>query len=108
MPYSLHAFRVVACTSKGCGSSSLVKARTMEAQPEGFVTMAVEVADARTVQVRWTPPVQPNGDMYYDVYFEGLYYRNPSKCNFAAGFDNHIPCKIVHAFSFCMVLTIYC
>jgi len=79
MPYSLHAFRVVACTIKGCGSSSLVKARTMEAKPDGFVTMEAEVTDARSIQVKWTPPIDPNGDLQYDVYFEGTFYRNPGK-----------------------------
>ena len=79
LPYSLHAFRVVACTREGCGSSVLVKARTQEAKPEGFVIMELRVEDPRTVSVKWTVPEQPNGNMMFDVYFEGLFYADIGK-----------------------------
>ena len=77
LPYSLHAFRISACTKKGCMASSLVKARTQESTPVGFVTMDTRIEDPRTVSVTWTAPEKPNGDMYFDVFFDGLFYRNP-------------------------------
>lgn len=57
----------------------------MEAQPEGFVSMQMEVVDARSVDVKWNPPSEPNGDIYYDVYFEGLFYSDPGKMLYTAG-----------------------
>ncbi|XP_053408878.1 usherin-like [Mercenaria mercenaria] len=75
-PYSKHVFRVVACTRSGCSSSKQTKAYTQESQPEGFVTMDLRVEDARTVSVKWTVPEKPNGNMFFDVYFEGLFYTD--------------------------------
>lgn len=75
-PYSKHVFRVVACTRSGCSSSKQTKAYTQESQPEGFVTMDLRVDDERTVSVKWTVPEKPNGNMFFDVYFEGLFYAD--------------------------------
>ena len=77
LPYSLHAFRIVVCTKEGCGSSSLVKGRTQESAPAGFVTIEVRIDDPRTVSVKWTAPEKPNGDMFFNVFFEGLFYKDP-------------------------------
>lgn len=76
-PYSLHTFRVVACTIKGCASSLRTEGRTKEAPPEGFIVMDVKVADARTVRVKWNAPEKPYGLIYYDVYFYGKFYADP-------------------------------
>ncbi|KAH3846702.1 hypothetical protein DPMN_089004 [Dreissena polymorpha] len=86
LPYSLHTFRIVACTRQGCSSSTQVKARTMEATPEGFVTMEIQMVDARTVKVKWTMPEKANGDMYFDVYFEGLFYKNKTIWDYSTVF----------------------
>jgi hypothetical protein len=75
-PYSKHVFRVVACTKAGCSSSKQAKAYTQESQPEGFVTMDLRVDDARMVSVKWTVPEKPNGNMFFDVYFDGLFYTD--------------------------------
>ena len=56
-----------------------MKGRTQEAAPVGFVTMEVRIEDPRTVSVKWTAPINPNGDMYFDVFFEGLFYKDPGK-----------------------------
>ena len=77
LPYSLHAFRVSVCTKKGCVASTLVKGRTQEAAPVGFVTMDTRIEDPRTVSVMWTAPESPNGDLYFNVFFEGLFYKDP-------------------------------
>jgi hypothetical protein len=76
-PYSKNVFRIVACTKSGCSSSKQTMAYTQEAQPEGFVTMDLRVDDARTVSVKWTVPEKPNGNMSFDVFFQGLFYTNP-------------------------------
>ncbi len=78
-PWSLHDFRVEACTSKGCSFGPVTSARTQEAPPQGVITLLVNVDDARSVNARWTSPSAANGFMYYDVMFTGLYYVDPGK-----------------------------
>lgn len=81
LPYSLHSFRVRACTRKGCGTSHVVEARTQEDVPKGFVNIVgLQVKDARSVQLQWSPPETPNGLLYYDVYFTGMFYIDPGMC----------------------------
>lgn len=79
--YSLNSFRVTACTVVGCGSSELVQARTREAVPQGYIVMQLKVAGPRYVKVRWDRPEFPNGEMVYNVYFEGLFYTDPGRNN---------------------------
>lgn len=76
-PFSLHTFRVVACTSKGCGSSRQITGRTMEAPPSGFVVMEAIVHNPRTINVKWTPPDVSNGIIHYKVLLTGLFYEDP-------------------------------
>ena len=76
-PYSLHIFRVAACTVQGCGFSNQVEAHTMESPPRGIVVLSVAVTTPRSVNATWTAPDRPNGKLFYDVYFEGLFYTNP-------------------------------
>ncbi|XP_025090014.1 usherin-like [Pomacea canaliculata] len=82
LPYSRHLFRLRACTQQGCGSSLEVEARTQEASPQGLVVLVASVVDARTVNVSWTQPAQANGFLYFNVYFEGLFYANPGVWNY--------------------------
>ncbi|XP_062584554.1 usherin-like isoform X1 [Saccostrea cucullata] len=81
-PYSLQAVRVSACTVRGCGSSELVKGRTMEAPPTGYIVMNSEVKDARTIKVYWNAPAEANGVMYYDIYAEGEFYADKDSDNY--------------------------
>lgn len=62
----------------GCSSSHEVSARTQEAPPQGTIGLSAQVLDARSVRVQWTRVQTPNGLLFYDVYFEGLFYVNPS------------------------------
>lgn len=80
-PWSVHKFRVAACTLKGCGSSNEVTTRTQEAPPVGEVGLEIGEITSRTVQVRYTAVAQPNGLIYYDVYFKGNFYANAGKSN---------------------------
>ncbi|XP_071790086.1 usherin-like isoform X2 [Asterias amurensis] len=76
-PYSLHLFRLEACTSKGCSYGPESSARTAEAPPEGSIMLSVFVTDARTVSARWTAPSNPNGRLQYEVLFTGIFYVSP-------------------------------
>ena len=50
-----------------------------------MITLTVFVDDARTVNARWTSPAAPNGFMFYEVMFTGLYYVAPGKdCFFSS------------------------
>ncbi|XP_072050692.1 usherin-like [Amphiura filiformis] len=73
---------VEACTSKGCSFGPMTSARTQEAPPQGVITLVVNVDDARTVNARWTSPSAPNGFMYYEAMFTGLYYVAPENNNY--------------------------
>ena len=53
------------------------QARTQEAEPIGSVGLNAEVLSPRTVRALWTAPSVPNGYLYYDVYFEGIFYVDP-------------------------------
>lgn len=75
-PYSLQTLRVSACTVRGCGSSGMVKGRTMEAPPTGYIVMNAEVVDARTVKVYWNAPEEANGVIFYDIDADGEFYAD--------------------------------
>ena len=53
------------------------QARTQEAEPVGSVGLSAEVQGPRSVRTLWTAPAVPNGQMYYDVFFEGIFYVDP-------------------------------
>ena len=75
-PYSFHSFRIEVCTIMGCASSGVVVGNTQEAPPVGSVGLNLKVAGSRSVQVQWSAVTASNGLLYYDVYFDGLYYVN--------------------------------
>ncbi|XP_038667644.1 usherin isoform X2 [Scyliorhinus canicula] len=81
--WSLHNFRVQACTAKGCALGPLVKARTLGSAPLGSVSLAVIVEDPRSVQVKWTAPSAPNGLLTYSIIFTGLFYAEQGKNNYS-------------------------
>ncbi|NXH03082.1 USH2A protein, partial [Loxia leucoptera] len=75
-PWSLHSFRVQACTAKGCALGPLVEARTMEAAPEGMVDVFTTVDGSKEVQLKWLAPNKPNGKLTYTVLVTGLFYAD--------------------------------
>ena len=83
-PWSLHTLRVTACTIIGCTSSNEVKARTDESPPEGSIGLDLVVDNSREVRVKWNNVAEANGNISYDVYFEGLFYRNTGEKYFDA------------------------
>ena len=78
-PWSLHTLRIEACTVIGCTSSNEVKTRTQEALPEGNISLDLKVDSSREVSVKWNAVAVANGNISYDVYFEGLFYRDPGE-----------------------------
>ena len=79
MPYSLHQIRLEACTAKGCSSSETIEARTMEDVPRGTIGLAVRNEGARRIGVQYNEVEVENGEVYYTVYAEGLYYVDIGK-----------------------------
>ncbi|XP_074120778.1 usherin [Sminthopsis crassicaudata] len=80
-PWSLHSFRVQACTAKGCALGPLVENRTNEAPPEGVVRVFVIREGPRDVKLKWEAPVSPNGHLTYIVFFTGLFYVEQARSN---------------------------
>ncbi|XP_041578632.1 usherin [Vulpes lagopus] len=81
-PWSLHSFRVRACTAKGCALGPLVENRTLEAPPEGTVNVFVKTEGSRKAHVRWEAPSHPNGHLTYSVLFTGLFYADQADNNY--------------------------
>ncbi|CAH2254292.1 usherin [Pelobates cultripes] len=73
-PWSKHSFRLQACTSKGCALGRLVEAYTQESKPEGVVLVHAVTDGPRGIQMKWQGPERPNGNVTYNVIFEGLFY----------------------------------
>ncbi|XP_076463865.1 usherin-like [Babylonia areolata] len=86
-PYSRHVFRLQVCTAQGCAFSAEVEARTKEAAPEGTLVLTASIKDARTVSVHWTRPSDANGQLFFDVFFQGLFYADPENWNYTTVTD---------------------
>ncbi|RXN20724.1 usherin [Labeo rohita] len=70
-PWSLHSFRVQACTAQGCALGPLVEGRTLEMPPVGHVTLYVLSETPHSVRAKWEAPAKPNGNLTYTVLFTG-------------------------------------
>uniref|UniRef100_A0A673TE79 Usherin n=1 Tax=Suricata suricatta TaxID=37032 RepID=A0A673TE79_SURSU len=81
-PWSLHSFRVQACTAKGCALGPLVENRTLEAPPDGTVNVFVKTEGSRKAHVKWEAPFHPNGHLTYSVIFTGIFYADQADCNY--------------------------
>ncbi|KAM9109657.1 usherin isoform 1-T1 [Megaptera novaeangliae] len=81
-PWSLHSFRVQACTAKGCALGPLVENRTLEAPPEGTVNVFVKTEGSQKARVRWEAPFHPNGQLTYSVLFTGAFYADQADDNY--------------------------
>ncbi|XP_060102758.1 usherin [Heteronotia binoei] len=81
-PWSLHSFRVQACTAKGCALGPLVESRTAEDVPEGKIEVFVINDGLRAVQVKWLDPHKPNGLLNYAVLLTGSFYADEASGDF--------------------------
>ncbi|XP_016350129.1 usherin-like, partial [Sinocyclocheilus anshuiensis] len=70
-PWSLHSFRVQACTAQGCALGPLVEGRTLEMPPAGHMTLDVLSETPHSVRAKWEAPAKPNGNLTYTVLFTG-------------------------------------
>ncbi|XP_040523224.1 usherin isoform X3 [Gallus gallus] len=92
-PWSLHSFRVQACTAKGCALGPLVEARTMEAPPEGAVDVFATVDGSKEAQLKWLAPNKPHGQLTYTVFFTGLFYADQANANYSVVNGTRILCS---------------
>ncbi|XP_075060358.1 usherin [Mixophyes fleayi] len=74
-PWSKHSFRLQACTAKGCALGEELETYTHESKPEGNVLLQSTINGPRDIQVRWDGPETPNGQITYNVIFNGLFYE---------------------------------
>ncbi|XP_065144388.2 usherin [Paramisgurnus dabryanus] len=70
-PWSLHSFRVQACTAQGCALGPLVESRTLEMPPAGHMTLDVISETPHSIRAKWEAPAEPNGNLTYAVFFTG-------------------------------------
>ena len=69
-----YSFRIGACTDRGCELSTASLVKTLESRPEEQSTPTVlALADVNGahagVQISWTSPLKPNGNiLYYELY----------------------------------------
>lgn len=74
LPFTAYAYSVLACTVRGCGSSTQTLAVTAEAPPLGFVAPLIGgnvTSSSFTVIVN--PVTTPNGVVVYVLYVSGLF-----------------------------------
>ncbi|ELK32172.1 Usherin [Myotis davidii] len=81
-PWSLHSFRVQACTARGCALGPLVENRTLEAPPAGTVSVLVRTEGSRRACLRWEGPSHPNGRLTYTVLLTGTFYADQAANNY--------------------------
>ena len=62
-PYTEYNIRLEACTMGGCTKSKMQTARTAEIFPENQPTPSIGKANSTHVTLRWSPPVNPHGDI---------------------------------------------
>ena len=61
VPYTAYEFQLEACTAAGCTRGSLQIIFSAEVSPHGQAPPLIGFKNETTVQLRWKPPVIPNG-----------------------------------------------
>ena len=62
VPYTLYSYQITACNSRGgCVTSLATVERTLESIPEGVIAPSLIAISFSQVEIRWDPPIQPNG-----------------------------------------------
>ncbi|XP_066526697.1 usherin [Hoplias malabaricus] len=72
-PWSLHSFRVQACTARGCALGPSTVVRMLEMPPVGAVNLEVFNETPHSVRLKWDSPAKPNGNLTYSVLFTGTF-----------------------------------
>ena len=96
--YTLYILKVSACGSAGCVSVT-VNQYTGQLAPEGVIAPHVKVLDSIRIEVTWSPPSKPNGNVHtYQLYVSlssSISYlklmRNVTGTNFVAVIEDLVP-----------------
>ena len=70
-PYTRYSFRSRICTAKGCGTSDVGCGRSLEATPNGTVSLNISIRDSTSVLAKWSPVDTPNGIVFYSLIVQG-------------------------------------
>ncbi|XP_077990481.1 usherin-like [Glandiceps talaboti] len=89
-PWSLHTYRVEACTNLGCTMGPATEARTEEAPPVGNIGLSINIINSESVAAFWSSPSQPNGFIIYEVRFTGLFFVSPETGNYVTLSDTKV------------------
>ncbi|XP_015751004.1 PREDICTED: phosphatidylinositol phosphatase PTPRQ-like isoform X1 [Acropora digitifera] len=64
-PFTLYNVKVLAVTGAGRGNSSALTVMTDETAPSDDIQLKVLKFDSRSIELSWTPPSRPNGEVGY-------------------------------------------
>ncbi|XP_072017125.1 usherin-like [Amphiura filiformis] len=60
-PYTSYEYAIQACTAAGCTTSNTVRARTLQAAPQGVSSPVHVTVSATILEIYWQAPTIPNG-----------------------------------------------
>ncbi|CAN2387435.1 maintenance of animal organ identity [Pristimantis euphronides] len=60
-PYTVYSIQVEVCTSYSCIRSNVTQVATAEGSPKKLPSPSIEDVLSRSVDIRWSPPEEPNG-----------------------------------------------
>ncbi|XP_028396319.1 LOW QUALITY PROTEIN: usherin-like [Dendronephthya gigantea] len=92
-PYTRYYFRTTACTAKGCGSSVVGNGTTLEATPNGTVSLNVTIVNSTSARAQWSPVHTPNGIVYYNLVVSGEFLIHGT---FTTENDTRVVARVVH------------
>lgn len=70
-PFTSYSLAVIACTTRGCGSSNQSTARTLEDIPSGYTQPALLTVTSSAIRVDIIPVTNENGVVTYMLYVSG-------------------------------------
>jgi usherin len=92
-PYTQYFFRSRICTAKGCGSSVVGNGTTLEATPNGTVSLNISILNSTSVLAEWSPVHTPNGIVFYNLIVDGEFLVQGS---FEVENDTRAVARVVH------------
>ena len=92
-PYTRYYFRTTVCTAKGCGSSAIGNGTTLEATPNGTVSLNMTIVNSTSVLAQWSPVHTPNGIVYYNLVVSGEFLIHGT---FMTENDTRLVARVVH------------
>lgn len=92
-PYTEYSFRSIICTVKGCGYSPVGSGYTLEASPNGTISLNVTVINSTTVHAQWSPVNKTNGIVSYNLIVSGEFLTQGT---FEVENDTRAVASVVH------------